>query len=168
MRAQSNGYTPGVLMSHPTGIQNVRNALRSLVEREMVVEPWTIFAWNRDSFWNSLLPSRFRTQFARRSFSDVLGGAIRSFPWRELVRLGARGTPRPFSIIGASRHLAARVARWIRELKPDVVFAFEGDALHSLREAKSFDELAAGWKCFMAYSIHAQAERTMNWMSKPA
>ena len=138
---------PRVLLSRVTPNQNARNALRSLVEHGMLAEFWTTLAWDPESIWNSLLPAALRTQLRRRSLSEAPAEAIRSIPWRELVRLGARSTPledllssgeRPFSIIGTSRRLDARVARRIKRLRPDMVYAFEGAALRSFREAKKY------------------------------
>jgi len=142
----TEGNRPQVLLSRTTPNQNTRNALRGLVEHGMLAEFWTNFAWDSNSILNAFLPAAFRTELARRSFSEAPVNAIRSAPWRELVRLGARGTPlhnllssgeRPFSTIGISRHLDARVARRIRRRQPDLVYAYEGAALHTFREAKN-------------------------------
>jgi glycosyltransferase involved in cell wall biosynthesis len=132
-------------MSHPTGNQNVRNALRSLVEHDMLAEFWTTIAWNPQSRWNKLLPSRLRDQLARRSFAEAPRECVKCVPWREIVRLGARSTPledllcsgeRPFSVIGMYRQLDDTVARRLREIKADAVYAYEGGALQTFREAK--------------------------------
>lgn len=134
-----------VLLSHPTGNQNVRNALKSLVEHEMLAEFWTTFVWPQDSAWNMVLPSRLRVQLARRSISEAPARLVRSLPWREMVRLCARGIPvanllcageRPFSVIGMYRNFDGRVARRLRTLKPQVVYAYEGGALQTFREAR--------------------------------
>ncbi len=136
---------PSVLISHPTGNQNVRNALRSLVEHDMLAEFWTAIAWNPESQWNKFLPSRLRAQLARRSFAEAPRERMKSVPWREIVRLGARSTPledllcsgeRPFSVIGMYRQFDNTVARRLREIKADAVYAYEGGALQTFREAK--------------------------------
>ena len=136
---------PSVLISHPTGNQNVRNALRSLVERKMLAEFWTTVAWNPRSRWNRVLPPGLRNQLARRAFSDVPRERVKCVPWREIVRLGIRSTPlesylcsgeRPYSVIGMYRAFDARVARRIREIDVDAVYAYEGGALQTFRQAK--------------------------------
>jgi glycosyltransferase involved in cell wall biosynthesis len=136
---------PGVLISHPTGNQNVRNALRSLAEREMLAEFWTTIAWDSQSGWNRLLPSGMRALLARRAYTEVPGERVKCVPWREMVRLGARPAwlkdvltsgERPFSIIGVYRHLDGKIARRVRSLHPDAVYAYEGGALETFREAK--------------------------------
>jgi glycosyltransferase involved in cell wall biosynthesis len=142
-----NSYAdqPAVLISHPTGNQNVRNAVRSLAEHEMLAEFWTTIAWNPESRWNPLLPSGLRAQLARRSFADVPKELVKCVPWREMVRLGARSSPlrnllcsgeRPFSVIGMYRQFDGRVAQRLREFKVDAVYAYEGGALQTFRQAR--------------------------------
>jgi len=151
--------TASVLMSHPTGNQYVRNALRSLVERGMLAEFWTTIAWDRESPLNRLLPARLRRQLFRRSFENVARARLKSFPWRELVRLLTRSSPlekmlcsgeRPFSVIGMFRSFDRKVAGRLRKVNPDVVYAHEGGALHTFQAAqklgiKSVYELPSGY-----------------------
>src|SRR5580698_2710661 len=75
---------PRVLISHPTGNQNVRNALASLAIREMLAEFWTTIAWNL------LLPAGTRMLLERRAYAEVPRELIKCVPWREMVRLGAK------------------------------------------------------------------------------
>ncbi len=136
---------PAILMSHPTGNQNVRNALRSLVEHDMLAEFWTTIAWNPESSWNRVLPSRLRDRLARRAFPDVPRELVKSVPSREIIRLGVRSWPlqglfcsgeRPFSVIGMYRHFDARVARRVGEIGADAVYAYEGGARQTFLQAK--------------------------------
>jgi hypothetical protein len=144
MTAHTN--KPTVLISHPTGNQNVRNAIRALVEHDMLAEFWTAVAWNAESRWNRLLPPGLRTQLARRAFPEAPMEQIRRIPWREVVRLGAGSSPlknvlgsgeRPFSVVGVYRHFDATVARRIRKIDVDAVYAYEGGALQTFRAARS-------------------------------
>ena len=136
---------PAILMSHPTGNQNVRNALRSLVEHDMLAEFWTAIAWNPESGWNRLLPSKLRDQLARRAFPDVPSGLVKSVPSREMIRLGARFSPlqgflcsgeRAFSVIGMYRHFDAQVARRVAQIGVNAVYAYEGGARQTFLQAK--------------------------------
>jgi glycosyltransferase involved in cell wall biosynthesis len=43
---------------------------------------------------------------------------------------------RPFSVIGMFRHFDARVARRLREIEVDAVYAYEGGALQTFRQAR--------------------------------
>jgi len=134
-----------VLMSHPTGNQNVRNALQGLAEHGLLAEFWTSIAWNPESAWNRFLPSSLRGQLMRRVFQGVAREKVHSVPLRETVRLGARGSlvegllcsgERTFSVIGMYRHFDGRVARRLRQIEVDAVYAYEGGALETFREAR--------------------------------
>lgn len=136
---------PRLLLGHPNGNQNVRNVLRSLVEHEMLAEFWTSISWDAGSKWNHLLPTGIRAQLARRSFSEAPAQQVKTLPWMEIARLAARATPlrellcsgdRPLSYIGTSRHFDERVARRLSGLHPDAVYAYEGAAHKTFREAQ--------------------------------
>lgn len=134
-----------VLISHPTGNQNLRNALRSLNESEMLAEFWTTVAWDRESGWNRFLPAGLRAQLARRSYVEAPGDRVRCVPWRELVRLSAKqlrldnllcSAERPFSAIGVYRNFDEQVAKSLGTKRVDAVYAYEGGALNTFREAQ--------------------------------
>jgi glycosyltransferase involved in cell wall biosynthesis len=142
---------PRVLISHPTGNQNVRNAVASLAEREMLAEFWTTVAWDAESGWNRLLPAGLRSLLERRAYREAQRERVRSVPWREMVRLGLgagskllngplngllTSGERSFSIIGVYRHFDSKVARRLSSLRPDAVYCYEGGALKTFREAR--------------------------------
>jgi starch synthase len=136
---------PRVLISHPTGNQNVRNALASLAEREMLAEFWTTIAWDPQSRWNRLLPAGMRMLLERRAYAEVPRELIKCVPWMEMVRLGVKprflnrlltSGERPFSIIGVYRQFDGKVAGRVKSLHPDAVYAYEGGALKTFREAR--------------------------------
>jgi len=138
-------HRPSALLSHPTGNQNVRNVLQSLAEHDMLAEFWTTIAWTAESKWNRLLPVSVRNQLAKRAFSEAPVDRVRCVPSRELVRLGARSSflhellcskERPFSVVGMYRHFDQRVARRLSQLQVDAVYAYEGGALNTFRQAK--------------------------------
>jgi glycosyltransferase involved in cell wall biosynthesis len=169
---------PRILLSHPTGNQNVRNAVASLAEREMLAEFWTTVAWNAHSGWNRLLPSGMRTLLERRAYPDVPRERIRCVPSRELIRLGAGSTPlnrlltsgeRPFSIIGVYRHFDGKVARRVGSLRPDAVYGYEGGALETFREArrlgiKTIYEQTSSYWYWVRDLLKQEAERSPAWL----
>jgi alpha-maltose-1-phosphate synthase len=164
---------PSVLLSHPTGNQNLRNALRSLAENEMLAEFWTTIAWDQDSRWNRLLPSRLRTQLARRAFPEAPRELVKCAPWREVVRLGAQprllnslfcSGERPFSIIGMYRHFDGKVAQRLRAMNLDAVYAYEGGAQQTFREARDLGittiyELPSSYWHWARKLLREEAER---------
>ena len=143
--AQANGDKPRVLFSRTTPNENSRHALRSLVEHGMLAEFWATFVWNPKSIWNALLPDRLRRQLSRRAIPESPPEMLRSVPWREIVRLGARGTPlekllcsdgRPSSVQSIALNFDAQVAQRLKQLRPDIVYAYDNAALQTFREAK--------------------------------
>ena len=143
--SDSEGNKPGVLLSRTTPNENSRNALKSLVENGMLAEFWTTFVWNPKSIWNSFLPDKFRKQLSRRTIPEAPPELVKSVPWREVVRLGARGTPlqkwlcsgeRPFSVDGMGSNFDAQVAQRLRQIRPDIVYGYDNATLHTFREAK--------------------------------
>jgi glycosyltransferase involved in cell wall biosynthesis len=139
----------------------------------MLEEFWTTLAWNPKSAWNKVLPRNLQVQLARRSISEAPAAQVRSVPWREVVRLGARGTPvaqllctgeRPFSTQGMSRNFDSHVARRLRQRRPDIVYAYEGSALQTFREAKrqgitTVDEQSSSYTGFTCKLFAVEAER---------
>jgi glycosyltransferase involved in cell wall biosynthesis len=134
-----------LLLGHPNGNQNVRNALGSLVEHEMLAEFWTSISWDPKSRWNHLLPAALRAQLERRSFTEAPARQVKTIPWKEIARLAANSTPlrqllcsggRPLSYIATSWYFDDRVARRLAKLNPDAVFAYEGAACKTFREAR--------------------------------
>lgn len=164
---------PSILLSHPTGNQNVRNALRSLAEHRMLAEFWTAIAWPAESPWTRLLPAGVRPELARRAFPEAPRSEVKTAPWREGVRLAARSTPlsrllcageRPFSVIGVFRNFDARVARRLAKVRPGAVYAYEGCALQTFREARkqgiaAIYEQTSGYWHWLRRLMAEEAER---------
>lgn len=164
---------PTVLLSRTTVNQNSRNALRSLVEHEMLAEFWTTFVWDPKSIWNLPLPKGVRRQLERRAISEAPPGLVRSVPCREMVRLGARGTSlenflcsgeRPFSIFSMDLNFDERIARRIRKARPDIIYAYEGAALQTFREARqheiaTIEEQSSGYWRWTRDLLAREAER---------
>ncbi len=173
------GNQPSVLISHPTGNQNLRNALRSLVENEMLAEFWTTVAWDRESSWNKMLPSRLRSQLGRRAYDDVPKDRIKSVPWREAVRLALKYLPfgnamcsgeRAFSVIGMYRHFDQQVAERLSKISIDAVYAYEGGALKTFQEARRLGiaaiyELPSGYWYWERDLLLKEAERNREFAS---
>lgn len=173
MDTDGNRNRPTVLLSRAIVNQNSRNALRSLVEHDMLAEFWTTFVWDPKALWNVALPAGLRAQLARRSISEAPAHLVRSVPWREMVRLGVRGTPvenllcsgeRPFSIIGMCRHFDGLVARGLRRIGADAVYSYEGGALRTFSQAKrlaiaTIYELPSGYWHWEKEMFSEEAER---------
>jgi hypothetical protein len=138
-------HKPRVLISHPTGNQNVRNALASLAERE---NAGGILDDRCLGCAVSLEPAAAVGNADAARAAHVCGGAQRAHQVRSMEGDGSSGRQadvlnslltsgeRPFSIIGVYRHFDGKVARRVPSLHPDVVYAYEGGARETFREAR--------------------------------
>ena len=147
-----------VLLVHPTGNANVRQAALGLNRSGMLAGFHTTIAWRSGSFIDRLLPGGLRAELARRSYPDLPGELIHVHAWREMVRLIAlrRGWHRairhetgPFSMDAVCAALDRAVARTlIRGKAPAAVYAYDDCAIHSFAAAH-----ARGIRCFYELPI---------------
>lgn len=135
-----------ILLSHPTGNENVRQAALAFHEAGLLKEFWTCLSWNPEAPANRFLPARFRQQLSRRSFHPALRPLIRTAPAREMGRLlaGALGVSAfsqhetgPLSIDAVFAGLDRKVAGRLRELEDcRAVYCYEDGALKTFRAAQ--------------------------------
>ena len=151
-----------LLVAHPLGNMNVREAARALAEGGLLGEFWTCLNWSLDENQTPAkwLPARVRAQLARRSFPAELRGKVRTAAtWREVCRhlvnrrngsaLGAwlsRHESGPCSVDAVFRAFDRAVARRVSgnaaasaELR--AVYAYEDGAAATFRAAG-----ARGWR----------------------
>lgn len=138
-----------ILLSHPTGNQNSRQAALAFGEVGALHRFVTAAHFDSQGALARLAPARIRAELQRRDFSDVAEpGRIESAaPMREVLRAVTARTGPP----GLSRHetgwasvdlvyhaVDAAVARRIeRGAAVEAVYAYEDGALESFRAAKA-------------------------------
>lgn len=121
-----------ILLSHPTGNENVRQAALALEEADLLGEFWTCLNWNPDAMLNQVLPQQLRAQLARRSFPHSVRPYMHTAPVSELGRL-LFGM---FGIDAVLRNLDRKVAARLGDGTWNGVYAYEDCALESFRAAK--------------------------------
>ena len=123
-----------ILLSHPTGNENVRQTALALQEADLLGEFWTCLNWNPDAMINRVLPKSMRKQLARRSVPPGVRRFVRTVPAREVGRLFFR----MFAIDTVMQHLDRKVAARLRRAKNlNAIYAYEDGALRSFRAAKA-------------------------------
>jgi alpha-maltose-1-phosphate synthase len=141
-----------LILSHPTGNENVREATRSLDDAGLLSEFWTSVSWRPEHFLNSLLPNSLRKELNRRSFPHLRREQVVCRPWPEAGRLLARR----FGIASLLRHEVGRfsvdavyrsldeevAARLLRPLDVNAVYAYEDGALATFRAARRLNKKA--------------------------
>jgi glycosyltransferase involved in cell wall biosynthesis len=168
----------GVVISHPHGNANVREAALALVEGGRLRQFWTGVAWNPDSRLAGLVPVRFRRQLERRAVAAELRPFLRLHPWREASRLAAlrlgfaaASTGRTLSPNACHEDLDRRVAREIdrdRGATIAAVYAYDHAALESFRAAARHDvrriyDLPIGYWRALAQTLAAEALAWPEW-----
>lgn len=137
-----------MLLSHPTGNANLRQALLTLYERKMLAAFYTTVAWDSSGMWNKLLPARVSKELNRRAFPGIPKHLIHTAPMRELCRVffsrfGMKLLPEytnsPFSVMAMYRHADSVAAKAVSSLPLRAVYAYDGGALQSFRVARSME-----------------------------
>jgi glycosyltransferase involved in cell wall biosynthesis len=167
-----------ILLSHPTGNEFVRQALRAFDKAGLLAEFWTAINWNERGPLNAILPGSIRETLARRSFAPSIKSRTRTVPFREIGRLIA--TQLGFSpthehgilsIDAVMSELDRKVSRRLRDARNcSVVYAYEDGALETFRAARelgirrAYDLPIGYWR--VAQKIFAEeAELEPEWAS---
>jgi glycosyltransferase involved in cell wall biosynthesis len=133
-----------VILSHPVGNQNVRQALAALHGKELLERYYTSVYWDKEWPVNRWLPNRLRSELNRRCYPQTPGSMIDLTPTREAMRLlatkfGLQGLTRrdeaPLSIMQVSRALDATVAAAITRHPSRAVYTYADSALKTFRAA---------------------------------
>src|ERR1035437_6792723 len=134
-----------VLLSHPTGNANSREALAALYGHDLLAEFWTTIRWDPESALNAILPARVRAELNRRSYPQLPRHLVHTRPWREAGRLlalragGAQWTRRNESSVSVASvyySLDRSVARRVERGGIDAVYAYEDGALETFKAAR--------------------------------
>lgn len=168
-----------ILISHPTGNQNLRNAASALAEDNLLDEFWTSIAWDEHGFLARCLPARAQDALRRRSFPDPLRPYIHLHPWRETGRMLAnrlgwsaltKDRRRFFGIDAVYESLDRRVARRLYRRKPAAIYAYEDGAAESFAAAEAlgihrFYELPIGYWRSAHIIFSEEIQRLPEWAS---
>ena len=169
-----------VILVHPTGNANVRQAAQALNEAGLLSEFWTSVYWRRERVLRHMLPGRLRRLLDRRAFPQVPQKLVRCHPWPEIGRLLAsqmglsnivRHEKGRLCVDAVYRSLDRKVALRLHR-KNDIfaVHAYEDGALESFRAAQSLGmraiyELPIGyWKCYRDL-MREEAELQPEWIN---
>ena len=138
---------PGILVSHPFGNANVRQAALAFSEADTLAGFRTCICWPENSSLGSLLPEAVLSQLRRRTFPTSVTLKTRSQPWREVGRLAAsrfgwngwiEHETGPFSIDAVTQSLDRSVANELLHAHPppNAIYAYEDGACASFQAAK--------------------------------
>ena len=69
-----------IIISHPTGNQNFRNAAEAFLKEELLARMFTSISWNKDSILADILPNNLANEFMKRSFSAIPSNLVSTIP----------------------------------------------------------------------------------------
>ncbi|AHF92575.1 glycosyl transferase family 1 [Opitutaceae bacterium TAV5] len=166
-----------ILFSHPTGNANARHAALGLFRAGLTAEFWTCLHYRAPALLERLLPARVAGQLRRRAWPPELSDAIRTRPFRELMRhvaprLGLAGLTAHetgvFSVDAVYRALDRAVARRLGRGGFRAVYAYEDGARSSFMEARRrglltlYDLPIGHWRAARALLLE-EAAREPEW-----
>lgn len=139
-----------VLLSHPTGNVNVRQAALALADADLLAEFWTCLHWNPTARTAGWLPARVRELLERRVLPPQVRARTQIDPWLEVARLLssklgltalARHERGIFSVDAVYRGLDRRIARRLQTEPVSAlraVYAYEDGALATFAAAREY------------------------------
>jgi alpha-maltose-1-phosphate synthase len=135
-----------IVLSHPTGNENVRQAALAFAEANLLREFWTTLNWNSDSIFDRTAPAKLRQVLRRRAYPETVRGRTHSLPLREAARLllggkvplSSRHETGWLSIDAVSRALDRKVALEIKQTtKFSTVYSYEDCAVETFTAAQN-------------------------------
>jgi glycosyltransferase involved in cell wall biosynthesis len=166
-----------MILSHPTGNQNVRNAALALHRANLLDRFYTTVAWDDDSRLATLLPRSVLATLRRREYGMVPRDKLRTRPAREAcrlvaiaLRLGAltRAEAAPCSVDAVYRDLDRHVARELEARPTDGIYAYEDGAVKTFEIARklgirtTYEVASAYWRAGVAI-LSEEAELNPDW-----
>lgn len=149
-----------VIVSHPTGNQNLRNLLSSLKDKELLHYFFTTFGIYEDNILSKLKFSAL-TDLSRRSYSSDLKGHMISHPFLEIFRLLSiklkykrfyYNEESIFSYASIFDNFDKHVASKLKKSNFDIIYSYAGSSLNTFREAsrlgiyKLYEHHGCHWK----------------------
>ena len=171
-----------LLISHPTGNQNVRAAAIGLMEADMATSFNTTIASFPGDLLDRLSGVKVFSGLGRRRFDGVLRNITDTWPWLELarqlsLRAGFNSLTKhehgSFSVDAVYKNLDTRTAKILKGKAANgttAVYAYEDGALLSFREAhrlglKCFYDLPIGYWRTARKVLEGEKARWPDWSS---
>ncbi len=158
------GTGQGVLLVHPTGNQNVRQAAQALHESGRLAGFYTTVAWNPASSLAKFLPTKVLRELLRRSYPDLDPNLIHTQVWNEMARhllyragisIHSNAEKSFFGVDATYRRLDRKVAHDLsaRRATPTAIYSYDDCALQCFQVAGRL-----GIKCiFELPAVHYRA-----------
>lgn len=159
-----------IVISHPTGNENTRHAVLSLYKKEMLEAFVTCVACLPGNIYDKLSKLPGLSEFKKRSFDACLGKFIKSYPFRELLRLLKRKIKfiPTVTVDDVYHHIDRKVKEYIKRHDVDGIYAYDEGAFETFRYAKGkgikcfFDLPIVHWRCYQSL-LADEAKKNPEW-----
>ncbi|QYY36325.1 glycosyltransferase [Ruficoccus sp. ZRK36] len=168
-----------ILLSHPTGNENLRQALQAMREAGLLDAFYTTLGFSEENDLRRLpIPNKLRRQLLKRRF-PLPAAQLHTSPWRELVRTLMINRPEnfltrhecgPCSVDGVYRALDRRIARRLRNNTGSIraVYGYEDGCLEHFRAAHekgltTIYELPTAYGPYAHTVLDEEAQRRPDW-----
>ena len=167
-----------MIISHPTGNQNVRNAALAFQRADLLERFFTTVAWKSDSIMSGILPRSIVSTLQRREYGMLPKEKVSTYPAREacrhlaiILKLDAliRHETGPFCIDAVYHSLDSHIASQLARIpSPKGVYAYENGALKTFRVAnqlgiKTNYEVASAYLRAAVNIFHEEANLNPEW-----
>ncbi len=135
-----------LVISHPTGNKNVRNAVEAFYKAGFLARFYTSISWDSETRLATILPASFKSTLNRRAFSGIPKNLIYAYPLLEMMRLLSiklklrnfiRHDHGPLSVYAVYKALDTHVAANLDNIdRIEKVYAFSVGALSTFTRAK--------------------------------
>jgi len=135
-----------ILLVHPTGNQNVRQAAQALNESGKLAGFFTTVAWNPESRLSKMLPAKMQRDLGRRAYTNIpqelihrqpLSEMMRQFVGRTRLSIHNKDERSFFGVDAIYRRLDRKVARELKSgrVRPTAIYSYDDCALHCFKAA---------------------------------
>lgn len=159
-----------VVISHPTGNENTRHAVRALKESNMLQVFITCIACFPGNVYNRISNIPGFSEFKKRSFYAYLEKNTITYPYWELLRLLKRKVkilPKiPVDFV--YHHIDRKVRSYVKKHSVDAVYAYDEGAFETFGYAKEkgikclFDLPIVHWRCYQSL-LSEEAKKNPLW-----
>lgn len=142
--------TPSVILLHPFGNNNVKQAALALAEAELLEELWLGLGWSSNQKLESILPKFIVRELNRRAYPEQVISRMHNYPWFEIIRLlvtksgvgrfkPLRNLPMFLTSVCLNK-IDQKVGCIIKHSETvNAVYAYNGSALETFRNAKKLN-----------------------------
>lgn len=168
-----------ILVSHPSGNANTRGVIDGLAKHGMLYRYVTSVALFHSSWWYRLTSIGMFQEFRKRTYSEILKGIVKCYPFKELGRQITEklkwhnlttGENTMFSPFSCCKYIDKKTSKLLRRESDyvDAVYCYEDVAMITFMEAKRLNkkciyDLPIGHWRYMRQLLDVERTKNPEW-----